>query len=320
MTATKRSIQSLFYRFLIITGFLYSASSQAGCWWWESCDEYETEYPIVLVHGVSGWDTIFGIDHFYRVRSVLEKRGAEVYTPNVIAWEDAYDRGEVLIEQLDDLRAVTGASKFNLIGHSLGGPTIRYVSGIRPDLVASITTVNAVNYGSDFADVARGLVPTDSTAESIVATALELVGNITDTLSGNPEYEQGGLDAVTFMTSAGAAEFNARFPDGEPTSRCGQGAPIVNGIHYYSWGGSSSFTNALDITDPFLFFTGSVIDGPNDGLVERCDQHWGKVIKSNYRMNHLDAINQVFGIHHLFETDPLTVYQNHAARLKQSGL
>jgi len=305
---------------LLCASSLFATQASAGCWWWESCDEYETNYPIVLVHGVSGFDSIFGIDYFYGVRNALEARGADVYAPNVTGWEDAYDRGEQLVEALEDLQAATGAQKFNLMGHSLGGPTIRYAAGVRPDLVASVTTINAVNYGSDFADAATGVIDVDSSAGELVEGALNLLGNVIDALSGNPEYAQDAMDAVLFMTSEGADEFNATFSDGMPTSTCGQGASKVNGVRYYSWGGDMAFTNVFDISDAFLTFTGAFISGGNDGLVERCDQHWGKVIGTRYNMNHMDAVNHVFGIHHLFETDPLTLYKNQAVRLKSAGL
>lgn len=299
---------------------LLANQASAWCIWPMDCKAYKTKHPIVLVHGVSGFSDILGVDYFYGVRSALQDRGAKVYIPNVTAWDDAYARGEQLVSYLEDLKAATGSSKFNLIGHSLGGPTIRYAAGVRPDLVASVTTVNAVNYGSDFADVARGLVPYDGNLESFIAGVLNTLGDVIDAMSGNSEYEQDALASITFMTSEGAAEFNAQFPDGEPTSRCGEGASSVNGIRYYSWGGDATFTNALDVSDAFLMLTGSVIDGANDGLVERCDQHWGDVIGTRYNMNHADAVNHLFGITHLFETDPITLYENQAVRLKRAGL
>ncbi|MNG20982.1 Lactonizing lipase precursor [compost metagenome] len=58
----------------------------------------------------------------------------------------------------------------------------------------------------------------------------------------------------------------------------------------------------------------------NDGLVGRCSSHLGQVIRDNYRMNHLDEVNQTFGLTSLFETDPVTVYRQHANRLKNAGL
>ncbi|MFT7186007.1 MAG: triacylglycerol lipase [Pseudohongiellaceae bacterium] len=304
--------------FTILT--IASAQASAGCWWWQDCSSYKTKYPIVLVHGVAGFSSILGIDYFYGVRNALRARGATVYAPNLTAWDDAYVRGEQLIDVLEDLKAGTGKSKFNLMGHSLGGPTIRYAAGVRPDLVASVTTINAVNFGSDFADVARGLVPVGGGLESLVEVALNLLGNVTDFLSGNPEYTNDALSSVTFMTSQGANQFNAAFPDGKPTSRCGEGASVVDGVRYYSWGGDKAFTNMFDVSDYFLAFTGSTINGANDGLVERCDQHWGDVISTRYNMNHLDAVNHIFGIHNIWETDPLTLYKNQAVRLKRRGL
>jgi len=65
---------------------------------------------------------------------------------------------------------------------------------------------------------------------------------------------------------------------------------------------------------------GALYGSPNDGLVGTCSSHLGKVIRDDYKMNHLDEINQMFAIHHLFETDPKTLYRQHANRLKNQGL
>ena len=58
----------------------------------------------------------------------------------------------------------------------------------------------------------------------------------------------------------------------------------------------------------------------NDGVTGRCSSHFGKVLKDNYFMNHLDITNQVLGLVSLFETNPKTLYQNQANRLKNLGL
>jgi triacylglycerol lipase len=77
----------------------------------------------------------------------------------------------------------------------------------------------------------------------------------------------------------------------------------------------------LDISDLItagasLFFT----DGEaNDGLVGTCSTHLGMVVRDDFKMNHLDEVNQLLGIHHLTETDPLTVFRTHANRLKLAG-
>ena len=94
----------------------------------------------------------------------------------------------------------------------------------------------------------------------------------------------------------------------------------ANGVYYFSWSGRGNMTNILDPVDPALALTGSFFKEPSDGLVGVCSSHLGKVIGTGYRMNHLDEVNQSFGIHHLFETDPVTLYRQHANRLKELGL
>ncbi|MGC3581752.1 lipase, partial [Pseudomonas aeruginosa] len=51
-----------------------------------------------------------------------------------------------------------------------------------------------------------------------------------------------------------------------------------------------------------------------------CSSHLGMVIRDNYRMNHLDEVNQVFGLTSLNETSPVSVYRQHATRLKNASL
>ncbi|TMU79380.1 lipase, partial [Bacillus sp. BHET2] len=40
----------------------------------------------------------------------------------------------------------------------------------------------------------------------------------------------------------------------------------------------------------------------------------------DYRQNHLDEINHFVGLRDLFSVDPVTLYRQHANRLKQQGL
>lgn len=43
------------------------------------------------------------------------------------AVESTEVRGEQLLQQLDEILALTGKDKVNLIGHSHDGPTIQYI-------------------------------------------------------------------------------------------------------------------------------------------------------------------------------------------------
>jgi triacylglycerol lipase len=140
-------------------------------------------------------------------------------------------------------------------------------------------------------------------------------------LSGASQLPQDPLATLDALTSAGAQRFNQRYPEGLPDQYCGEGPlQAANGVYYFSWSGRGNMTNILDPVDPALALTGSFFSEPNDGLVGVCSSHLGKVIGTGYRMNHLDEVNQSFGIHHLFETDPVTLYRQHANRLQRLGL
>ena len=55
-------------------------------------------------------------------------------------------------------------------------------------------------------------------------------------------------------------------------------------------------------------------------LSHPCSSRLGAVIRDNYKMNHMDSVNQVFGIVSLLDTNPLTVYRNQVNRLKGQSL
>ncbi|MDW6001403.1 triacylglycerol lipase [Vibrio mangrovi] len=281
----------------------------------------QTRYPIVLVHGLFGFDTLAGMDYFYGIPHSLTKDGASVYVAQLSATNSNELRGEQLLSQVETLLAATGAEKVNLIGHSHGGPTARYVASVRPDLVASVTSIGGVNQGSKVADLVRGVMTEGSAGEAIAVKVTEALVALIDLLSDGRDLEQDPLAALASLTTAGSLAFNQHYPEGVPTSECGEGELLAdNGVYYYSWTGSSTFTNLLDPSDAAMTILGLAFDGPNDGLVSTCSAHLGKVIRDDYQMNHLDEINGLLGVHHLFEVDPVTLYRQHANRLKLQGL
>ncbi|TVQ29201.1 MAG: triacylglycerol lipase [Wenzhouxiangella sp.] len=281
-----------------------------------------TEHPIVLVHGLMGFDSLLGIyDYFFLIPNNLRSGGATVYVANLSASNYSEVRGEQLIEELDTLRALHGHQRFNLIGHSHGGPTIRYVASVRPDLVASITSVGSPHTGSAVADAIAAGAPPGSWTESLLAGLVDAMGAFIDFLSGSI-HPQDSLGALASLNSAGSAAFNAQHPQGLPSQHCGQGPAVVNGIRYYSFSGTRVFTNALDASD-YMLSASSLFFGwreRNDGLVERCSSHLGVVLRSDYPWNHLDQVNQVLGLRGLFTPNPVSVYRAHANRLKNAGL
>ena len=280
----------------------------------------QTKYPIVLTHGMLGFDNILGIDYWYGIPSALRRDGAKVYVTEVSQLNTSEARGEELLEQVEEIVAISGKPKVDLLGHSHGGPTIRYVAAIRPDLVASVTSIGAPHKGSAAADFIRN-VPPGSAGETLLAGIVNGLGGLINLLSGSSSTSpQNALGSLESLNSVGAAKFNAKFPQGMPTSACGEGAYSVNGIRYYSWSGTSPVTNVLDPSDLLMGAASLTFKEANDGLVGRCSSHLGKVVRDNYRMNHLDEVNQFIGLTSLFETSPVSVYRQHANRLKNDSL
>ncbi len=144
----------------------------------------QTRYPIVLVHGLFGFDKLLGVDYFYGIPQALSRDGAKVYVAQVSATASSEQRGEQLLAQIELLLAATGAEKVNLIGHSHGGPTIRYVASVAPELVASATSVGGVNYGSEIADLVRANAAPGSAAEKLAAAAAHALSGMISLLSG----------------------------------------------------------------------------------------------------------------------------------------
>ena len=284
-------------------------------------DSYtQTRYPIVLVHGLFGWDAIGPFDYWWGIGSALRSGGATVYVTQQSAANASEVRGEQLLAELKRLKAAYGHQRFNLIGHSHGGHTIRYVAAVAPELVASVTSVGSPHAGSPVADdIAAALDGTGSTA--FAAKIFDAMGAVISTLAGGASLPQSSEAAMRSLSSAGSAAFTQKFPQGKPGSSCGEGAYAVNGVRYYSIGGSSVLTNLLDPVDALLVLgSTSFKGGDNDGLVGRCSSHWGQVLRDDYPWNHLDEVNQAFGLRGLFTPDPVSFYRSHANRLKGLGL
>lgn len=303
--------------FFLGAGLACAGTAQASLF---SSNYTKTKYPIVLGHGMLGFDSILGIDYWYGIPSALRRDGAAVYVTQVSQLDTSEVRGEQLLDQVEEIVAISGKKKVNLMGHSHGGPTVRYVAAVRPDLVASVTSIGAPHKGSDMADFLRQ-IPPGSSGEALLSGIVNALGSVIHFLSGSPsKTPQNSLGSLESLNSAGAARFNAKFPQGIPTSACGEGTYAVNGVRYYSWSGTSPRTNLLDPSDLLTVAGSLTFKGENDGLVGRCSSRLGMVIRDNYRMNHLDEVNQTLGLTSLLETDPVTVYRQQANRLKNAGL
>ena len=266
----------------------------------------KTKYPIVLVHGFIGFDSILGVvNYFYGIVGALRDEGATVYIAQVNPSQTTEFRGEELNKQLDAWKAKDGVKKFNLIGHSHGGPTIRYSAATRTD-IATVSSMSGTHYGSLVADkILAGTTP-DGTFDQVATGGLKLLGWLT----GAKTYQEADLKTALFaLSAADSARFNAQFPAGKTTEK-------VNGQYFHSYAGNLVKTNSGDISDMLLAVTGAYYGTvANDGLVSPAEAKWGKAIKMDLKWNHLDEVNQVLGSIGKDAPDPKTYYVQIANRL-----
>ena len=284
----------------------------------------KTQYPIVFAHGLFGFGSIAGINYFYNILPDLARNGADVWAAQMSTLNSSEIRGEQMLQQVEEILAITGKTKVNLIGHSHGGQSVRYVAGIIPNNVASVTTIGSGNRGAKLADLLEGVLIggiLEAPARAIFDT---LVGPVITFASGvNPKLFP--MDAKAGMQALGtkkSLEFNQRFPNGVPTTSCGEGAPKVGNTYFYSFNGNSPFNTLRDPSDLSMPATALIANdaGGSDGIAGRCSSRFGKVLRDTYAWNHLDEVNQLFGIRGLFSSDPVQVYREHAQLLKKQGL
>jgi triacylglycerol lipase len=305
---------------LLVLAILLGTSARASAFCIFNCTYTKTKYPIVLEHGLAGFDELFGVySYWFGIVGELEDGGATVFTTTVSQLNSTEARGEQLIDQIETITALTGKPKVNLIGHSHGGLDVRYVAAVRPDLVASVSSVATPHKGAALADWLKAHVANGGFTQDVVAYFANSLGMVIGLLTGHTN-PQDAIAALNSLTTAGLATFNAQYPQGVPTTACGQGAATVNGIKYYSWSGTGILTNALDVSDAALALSSFFYPEANDGLVGKCSSHLGTVIRDNYFQNHLDEVNQVLGLVSIFESSPPSLFRAHANRLTTAGL
>jgi triacylglycerol lipase len=287
-----------------------------------------TQYPILLVHGLFGFESIGNIALFHGIKQNLRQAGARVFIPYLSATHSNELRGEQLLAQIDRVLAGTGAAKINLIGHSQGALAARYAAAMQPKKVASVTSVSGPNHGSELADYLRKALIPDRLPEHVAAAVATLFAEFLSLLGGHPQLPQNAIAALNALTTEGVGAFNDKYPQGLPDTWGGTGKELVNGVRYFSWSGilkDSLVDEGPNLLDPLhslcrafsRYFTTEALE--NDGLVGRYSSHLGTVIRSDYPLDHMDTINQTAGLVRK-GVDPVDLYVQHAERLRNLGL
>jgi len=289
-----------------------------------------TRYPLVLVPGMLGFVRLLVYPYWFGVVAALRRGGAQVYPVQVSPLHSSEVRGEQLLRIIEELRQRTGADKVNLLGHSQGALTARYVAAKRPEWVASVTSIAGPNHGSELADYFEREYPGDSPRGRLLKALLHGLALLMGWLETGWKGPALPIDVHAShlsLTRTGVAAFNRLYPQGLPETWGGEGPAEVNGVRYYSWSGvltpgvTDRGLNRLDGSNRFcrLFARTFVIEkGQCDGMVGRNSSHLGQVIGDDFPLDHLDIVNQSLGAVGK-GAQPLRLFTEHAARLKAAG-
>ena len=175
-------------------------------------DYAKTKYPVVFAHGTAGFDRIgsdfLGLDYWYQILPDLARKGGSVWPTRVSPFNSNEVRGEQLIDQVEEIIAITGKPKVNLIGHSQGGFSVRYAYGVIPDKISSVTTIASPVKGSTLADLFLRIKGT--VAEKPFIGLTQFVGNAMAFASRlDPNlFPHNPMAALEGLTIGGADKFN----------------------------------------------------------------------------------------------------------------
>lgn len=242
-------------------------------------------YPVVLLHGFMGFDEILQIDYFYRVKQDYQRRCIPVFIPTVSPLDYIHHRAMELAPKIDQILALTGAEKVNLIAHSMGGLDARYLISTLGygDRVASLTTIGTPHRGSPVPGMVWALL---GKGDHVLYRAFEfLVAGATS---------KGDRDPADMNLHAALSHLTPEYLD----HYFNQENPDNPEVYYQSYAGISSLTGLTtgDVMDPLLlaFQVAFLKDGLNDGLVPLSSAKWGR-FRGIVRADHIDLIGQLLG-------------------------
>lgn len=255
------------------------------------CERETTRFPIVLVHGWTGFESIGPLTYFFNVRETLEDAGFPVEVAVLDPYNSSLVRSAQLAEQVDEFLVGQRARKVNLLGHSQGGIDARAVVATHGygDRVSALVTIASPHRGTYITDVALGLAP--GSVELVVGALFNFLGAVT---------AQQKSDALASFQSLSEAhmqgEFNPKNPD-DPR------------VKYISYTGRTCDAAAFlvpgndchDLVDPLIAWGYTLLQatrGDNDGLVTVESAKWGDY-RGEMIADHIDEVGHLLGV-----TDP----------------
>jgi len=267
---------------VLFSVFILPAAGFAG----GSLDTCDTEYPIVLAHGMGASAEILGIvDYWWGIEDALEDEGADVYITSVNGMDSTENKAWDFWGQYMQILSQTGASKANIIGHSHGTLYTRYaIANLdlgEEDKVASYTSLAGPHQGSYIANIIMYGLSDD--IKSVLGGSLDFVYAFVFG-DDDPNSVENGYNLCTdYMKNT----FNPNNPD-------------IDGVYYQSWAAKAKTSCPSIILEPTWLIL-LAAEGANDGLVSVDSAKWG-----NFRgvedaawyspgCDHLNMVGHIFG-------------------------
>lgn len=268
------------------------------------CDLETTRFPILLVHGWTGFDNIGPLDYFYEVPGSLQEQGYPVHVASLDPYNSVEVRGGQLAGVVDETLASQRARRVNLIAHSQGGLDSRYlISSLGyGDRISTLTTIATPHQGTPIADAALGLLP--EVAEDVFSALLNFLGAVAAGSESDAE-----ASFVSLSEDYVQNVFNPANPD-DPR------------VSYISWTGRTclygmSCGDVCDIEIRWAYDILYVISGDNDGMVPVSSAPWGDY-RGEVPADHFDEVGQLLGVTNN-NFDHLVFYLERARDLAQEG-
>lgn len=260
---------------LSISSGLFASGSNA--------DKCDTQYPIVLAHGMGAqFEIAWGIMHYWNdIPDELRDKGATIYITSVNSMDGTEEKAEAWQRQVLEILAISNASKVNVIGHSHGSVYSRYAIANFTSLkkkVASHTSIAGPHRGSTIASLVLDLIEGNFLEDVFNGFFKTIMGDTnTDSVKNLRDLTPGYMQNV----------FNPNTPN-------------IDNIYYQSYAykirtlvGAGIFVPTWPILKHY--------EGDNDGLVSVESAKWGNfrgVIKGALwaGVSHLSAVDMISGI------------------------
>lgn len=245
-------------------------------------------YPIVLLHGMAGFDQLQnvpgGITYFNGVVDDLAQHAEpSVFVTLAPPYDSSEVRARAIAVQIDAILASTHRAKVNLIGHSQGGLDARILASPNGlgygDRIASVTTVATPHRGTRLCDAALGLlagVPAGD-VDALTDVLLKVMQRSIYEVQTDPDLRK---QVIGLSEDHMKTVFNPKYVD---DSR----------VKYASYAGRTNLQSGLfdcdgkypndptrlDVANPLFAPIAPLLAGPlnhsNDGLVTVDSAKWG---------------------------------------------